>query len=314
MISPRDRAIGATCGISAYLCWGFVALYFQLIISRGVAPDDLLANRVVWSLVFCLVIVLLLKRGKELRAVLCDRKRLLALAVSSVLVGTNWMAFILAVKWNRLIEASLGYYILPLVSVVLGLTVLRERLSRVEWISVGLAVLGVGIIITSNGGVPWLAMTVAISFAFYGLVRKLTQVGPLVGMTVETAVLTPFALAYLFWHVNVAGTYDILTWLLLAIAGAITSVLLMLYARAAQTLRLSTLGFLQYIAPTVQLIVAIQLFHEPTSLRELMGFVPIWLGLLIYSIHIAIRSRHTGESGKLPPRRADSSTVRAGHS
>ncbi len=314
MITARDRAIGATCGISAYLCWGFVALYFQLIINRGVAADDLLANRVVWSLLFCLVIVLLRNGGKELRAVVCDRKRLMALSLSSVLVGTNWMAFILAVKWNRLIEASLGYYILPLVSVVLGLTVLRERLSRVEWLSVGLAVVGVGIIIASNGGVPWLALTVAFSFAFYGLVRKLTQVGPLLGMTIETAVLAPFALAYIFWHASVAGTYDPITWLLLAIAGAITSVLLMLYARAAQSLRLSTLGFLQYFSPTVQLIVAIKLFHEPTSLRELAGFVPIWLGLLIYSIHTAIRSRQNSGSGKVPAPRADSSTVRAGHS
>ncbi len=173
-MTARDRAIGAVCGIIAYLCWGVVALYFGLLDDRGVAPLPLLAHRVIWSVVFCLIILAAMRRHRELLRVFADPKRMLALFVSSVLIAINWLAFIYAVSEHRLTEASLGYYILPLVSVVLGLVVLREKLNRVQWLCVTLASIGVVVIVYQGQRVPWIGIAVALSFGFYGLLRKMT--------------------------------------------------------------------------------------------------------------------------------------------
>ncbi len=293
-----EKAIGAACGVSAYLAWGFVALYFAILTDRGVQPLLLLAHRVVWSLLFCLALVLLLRRNKELLSIAKQPRRLAALATSSVLVAINWLAFIYAVDTHQLTEAALGYFILPLVSVLLGLIVLRERLNPVQWTSVAIATFGVGWIVVANGAVPWLGLAVALSFGFYGLVRKLTPVGPIVGLTIETALLTPVAAAYIGVE-SPAGAYALSTYLLLAIAGAITAGLLMLYGRAAQTLQLSTLGFLQYIAPTCQLFVALWVRPEAPNWWAMAGFAPIWIALLVFSTDTAIRSRRQRRSGSI---------------
>ncbi len=310
MTHARDRAIGAACGMTAYLAWGFVALYFGIITDRGVRPLELLAHRVVWSVAFCLLIVVILRRYRDLWQVMRHRRRLAALTLSSVLVAINWLAFIYAVDTRQLTEASLGYFILPLVSIVLGLAFLHERLDRLQWLCVMLAGVGVCMIVYANGHVPWIAIAVSLSFGFYGLVRKLTPVGPIVGLAVETAVLSPIALIYLLLHSSehalIPGTY-----LLLILAGAITAVLLMLYARAAQTLKLSTLGFMQYIAPTCQLLVAIYVRPEAVSGYALIGFVPIWLALAIFSVHAAFVSRRESRSAMMLRLGADSSMVRA---
>lgn len=309
-MTARDRAIGAVCGTIAYLCWGVVALYFGLLDDRGVAPLPLLAHRVIWSVVFCLIILAAMRRHRELFRVFADPKRMLALFLSSILIAINWLAFIYAVSEHRLTEASLGYYILPLVSVVLGLVVLREKLNRVQWLCVTLASIGVVIIVYQGQRVPWIGIAVALSFGFYGLLRKMTPVGPIIGLAVETIILLPVALVYV-GATEIRASYDPVTYLLLMLAGAITASLLILYARAAQSLKLSTLGFMQYIAPTIQLLVAMYVRPEE---QNLLGFIPIWVALAIFSVHVAIRSRAEARIAKMPPGPADSSTVRAGDS
>ena len=305
-----DKTIGVICGVAAYLCWGFVALYFAVLTDRGVPPMVLLAHRVVWSLLFCLALVLILTGGRELVRVFRQPRKLAALATSSLLIAINWLAFIYAVDTHQLTEAAMGYFIVPLVSVVLGLVVLRERLNAIQWVSVCIATFGVSWIVVAGGKVPWIGLAVAFSFGFYGLVRKLTPVGPIVGLTVETAILTPVAAVYLGVATDVA-TFSGSTYLLLALAGAITAGLLMLYGRAAQALQLSTLGFLQYIAPTCQLFVALLVRPEAPHWWALAGFVPIWVALLIFSTESGLRSRRERRSGIIPTLRADSSTVRA---
>lgn len=305
-----ERTTAAFCGIAAYLGWGFVALYFGILDDRGVAPLALLAHRIIWSAVFCVLLLGLIGRTREIVSVFSHRTRWMALGLSSILIAVNWLAFVYAVDQKRLTEASLGYYLLPLVSVLLGWLVLRERLDRVQWFCLLLATCGVGILIWQQGQIPWIGVTVALSFGFYGLVRKLTPVGPIVGLTVETILLVPLAGLYLGSGAT-GQEYDILTYALLILAGAITASLLMLYAKAAQVLKLSTLGFMQYIAPTCQLLVAMYLRPERP---QWIGFIPIWTALVIFSVHVAVRSQTRVRPVKMPDRPADSSTVRAGDS
>lgn len=309
-MSIPERTTAAFCGIVAYLGWGFVALYFGILDDRGVAPIPLLAHRILWSAAFCVILLGLIGRVREVGCVFYDPARWMPLGLSSVLIMVNWLAFVYAVAQKRLTEASLGYYLLPLVSVLLGWLVLRERLSRVQWFCLLLASMGVGILIWQEGRIPWIGVTVALSFGFYGLVRKLTPVGPIVGLTVETILLAPLAGLYLGSGTTPAE-YDMMTYVLLVLAGAITASLLMLYAKAAQGLKLSTLGFMQYIAPTCQLLVAMYLRPEQP---QWIGFIPIWTALGIFSVHVVVRSRTTVQPVKILNRPADSSTVRAGDS
>ncbi|GIW78098.1 MAG: chloramphenicol resistance permease RarD [Phycisphaerae bacterium] len=309
-MSIPERTTAAFCGIVAYLGWGFVALYFGILDDRGVEPLALLAHRIVWSAAFCVLLLGLMGRAREIACIFCDPARWIPLGLSSILIAVNWIAFVYAVDQKRLTEASLGYYLLPLVSVLLGWLVLRERLSRVQSFCLLLASTGVGILIWEEGQIPWIGVTVALSFGFYGLVRKLTPVGPIAGLAVETIFLVPLAGLYLGSGIT-PKKYDILTYVLLVLAGAITASLLMLYAKAAQGLKLSTLGFMQYIAPTCQLLVAMYLRPEQP---EWMGFIPIWVALVIFSVHVAVRSRSSVRPVKIHDRPADSSTVRAGDS
>ncbi|HWP39298.1 MAG TPA: EamA family transporter RarD [Tepidisphaeraceae bacterium] len=274
--------IGLACGLGAYLLWGFIALYFKLV--AHVPPIHVLAHRVVWSLMFVVTLTAITGGWSELRSALRNRRTLLLLAGSTTLLSINWFTFIFAVATDRVVQASLGYFINPLVNVLLGMIFLRERLRPWQVAGLVLASLGVTTLAISRGYLPWIALALALSFGFYGLLRKLAPVGAMPGLTVETAILFVPALATIFLYDPAnALAIDVKSLFLLMLAGVVTAVPLLLFTAAARRLRLATMGFLQYLAPTCQFLLAVFAFHEPFSGADLTSFCLIWTALLIYS-------------------------------
>ncbi len=281
----RARA-GVAYGLAAYLWWGFAPLYFKAVAT--VPPGEVLAHRVVWSTLLLLVLVFTLGRAPAFRAVLADRRTRLALTASMALVAVNWFTFIWAVDHDEVLQASLGYFINPLVNVLLGYLVLKERLRRLQTLSVLLALAGVAYLGVSYGEPPVIALLLAFSFGFYGLIRKRVRAEGMVGLTVETLFLTPVALAYLAWLAH-AGRLTFghagsgLT-LLLAASGVVTALPLLWFANAARRLRYATVGFLQYLAPSFQFLLAVAVFGEPFTRAHAVAFPLIWAALAIYSL------------------------------
>lgn len=273
---------GALYALLAYGAWGLLPIYWKQL---GVAsPVEVLSHRMVWSLVFLGVILTLRRRLPELGKI--PRQRLLWLLVTAMLLSCNWGLYIYGVNTDRVVETSLGYFINPLVSVLLGFAVLKERLTRRQQLAVGLAVMGVGYFIWQFGAVPWIALGLAATFALYGLVRKLVAVGPLVGLTVETGLMTPVALALIgYWQITGSGTFGSQPGLTLWFigAGVATSMPLLWFNNAAKRLSLSTLGFFQYVAPSIQLLLGVFVYGEPFTTTHLVSFSCIWLALALYS-------------------------------
>jgi chloramphenicol-sensitive protein RarD len=285
--TPRNTAReGLLYGLGAYVSWGLVPLYFSPL-SRHVPPGEILAHRVVWTLVFLAVIITAAGRWGDLARCLRSRKLLLALTLSAFLIAANWFVYILCVAWGRIVHASLGYFLNPLVSVLLGMIVFRERLRGLQVFALLLAVAGVVRLLFEADDLPWLGLTLAFSFGFYGLVRKLAPVDGLIGLSVETIVLTPLALTFLlalqalgqltFGNVS-AGTDA-----LIACSGVITAIPLLCFGQAARRLPLSTLGFLQYLSPSIQFGLAIAL-GEPITSARLTCFGLIWAALVVFSL------------------------------
>ncbi len=278
-----DRSALAVTAL-AFVIWGLLPLYLRQL--HAVPLLQVMAHRIVW----CLVITLgfLAARGQLslVRATLADRGRLLRLLASALLISVNWFAYLLAVTQGQVMQASLGYFINPLVSVLLGVFVLSERLNVRQWIAVGIAALGVLWLTVQVGHLPWIALTLAVSFALYGLVRKQVQVEPVVGLAVETLLLFPAALGWLIFEaLRGAGAFTQqgpLTMFLLIVSGLVTAVPLTLFAYGVRRIPLSTVGLLQYIAPSLQLLVAVLLFGEPFTHVQKIGFGLIWAALLLY--------------------------------
>lgn len=253
-------------------------------------PAEILAHRIAWSL--ALLLLVLARRGDlgALLAAVRNRRLVLALSVTTLLLALNWFIFIWAVAHARVLEASLGYFINPLVNVALGLLILRERLRRLQWASLALATAGVAILSVRMGGLPLISLTLALSFGLYGLVRKLTPVGGVAGLAIETAILTPAALGALWWWqsrgVLTFGHLDLRTDLLLAASGLITALPLVWFANAARRLRYATVGFLQYSAPTLQFLLAVAAFGEPLHRAQLASFLLIWGALGLFSLDL----------------------------
>lgn len=280
-----ESRAGIAFGVAAYAWWGFVAAYFKLVAS--VAPLEILAHRIIWSVAVLAVIVAALRRWPDLRRVLHDRRALLLLVVSTLLIAANWFIFIWAVTSNHLVEASLGYFMNPLVNVILGALFLGERLRSLEKLSVAIAAAGVLWLTFGAGVFPWVSLVLASTFGLYGLVRKIAGVTSIEGLTIETVLLLPPAIAYLAWRAA-AGTLAFTNGspgldLLLVAAGPITALPLLWFASAVRRLRLATVGLLQYISPTIQFTLAIAVFHEPFDSRRLAAFVLIWCAVAIYS-------------------------------
>jgi chloramphenicol-sensitive protein RarD len=275
------RRSGLASGIAAYLCWGFIPVYFKAV--AAAPPLELLSHRVVWAQ--GLLLALCWRSGQlgEVRQALRPGRTLKLLVASTLLIAVNWLLYIWAVVSGRVLEGSLGYYINPLFNVLLGVLVMGERLARPVVVAVLIAGAGVTWMAVQGGHPPWLALALAVSFGLYGLVRKLVGVGSLVGLAVETALLLPFAIGYLAW----AGTTGRLVFLsgrpgldvLLVAAGPVTALPLLLFTAAARRLPLSTLGFLQYLSPTLQFLLAVLAYGEPFSAARAVAFACIWLAL-----------------------------------
>ena len=280
-----DVRKGYAAAVSAFVIWGAFPVYFH---SLHLVPAlQVIAHRIAWSLVFVLVWMYFHGELGLLRAALSNRGVVLRLASSASLISLNWLAFVYGVTHGRVVETSLGYFIGPLVNVLLGVVVLSERLTPVQWTSVGIATLGVGYLTYVTGGLPWLALIIAVSFSCYGFVCKVVKIEALPGLAMETLILTPLALGYLLWSeadgVGAFGHADGLTNFLLILSGPLTAFTLYLFSYAARQLSYSTVGLLQYIAPSLQFASGLLILHEPFDHARLIGFVLIWAALILYA-------------------------------
>ncbi len=278
-MDDRSRQ-GVLCAVAAYGCWGLIPLYFKTV--AQVPPLEVLAHRVAWSLVLLALLVTLARRWSAFRRAITDRWVLLTLAGSTLLLGVNWLTYIYAVFSNQVVEASLGYFLNPLVNVVLGVVFLKEAMRPWQMVSVGLAIVGVAIF-----GAPPIAITLALSFAFYGLLRKHVAVDGLLGLFIETILLAPLAVGYIALLAasgrSAFVASDPATCFKLMASAVVTAVPLLLFTAAARRLRFSTLGFLQYLAPTVQFLLAVLVFDEELSVEKIIALISIWAGVAVYS-------------------------------
>jgi chloramphenicol-sensitive protein RarD len=279
--SGDQAALGVGLGFAAYLTWGFLPLYMKAV--GSVPALEILAHRVLWSLLLLAGLIVVARRLPALRALIAAPRTLALLGVTALLIGVNWLIYIWAVNAGRVLDTSLGYFINPLVNVALGVLVLRERLRRAQIGAVGLAAVGVAVLAIAGGGLPWISLALAFSFSAYGLIRKMAPVDPLTGLLAETALLAPLSAFYLLSLGSGSFGADRGTDLLLVLSGVITAAPLLLFAAAGKRLRYATLGLLQYIAPTIQFLLAVLLYEEPLSQAHIVTFLCIWTGLVIYA-------------------------------
>ncbi len=300
--APRS---GLAAGVAAYLLWGLFPLYWPLL--EPAAPVEILAHRIAWSLVFVAAVLLVVGGGLRWVARLHRRQaRLLVLA--SGLIALNWGMFIYGVNSEQVVETSLGYFINPLVTVALGVVVLRERLDGAQRLAILLAGVAVAVLTVDYGRPPWLALTLAASFGLYGLVKNRAGVGPVQSLAVETALLVLPALAYLAWlDATGRGTFareGSGHAALLAAGGVATAVPLLLFGAAAIRLPLTTLGVLQYLTPTLQLLIGVLVYREPMPLSRLLGFALVWVALAIFTANAIEGARRRARAVPLAPRAA----------
>jgi chloramphenicol-sensitive protein RarD len=274
---------GLIHGATAYGLWGLLPLYFHLI--DRVDAGEIVAQRVLWSVVLLVPLIVLLGRRGSLWTALRTPRVLLMLATSALLIAANWLIYVWAVLHHQVLAASMAYFLNPLLNIAMGVALLGERLTRAQVVAVLLAGGGVAVLAFGAGGGLWISLAIALSFAFYGLIRKLAPVEAFEGLTIETLLLAPVALGYLVWLSDQGGLSfgretGITT--LLVLAGAVTTVPLLLFAAAARELRMATLGLLQFIAPSIQFMLAITLFGERLDAQRLLSFGLIWAGLAVY--------------------------------
>ncbi len=292
MMSDRFPKIGAglASAVGCYVVWGFLPIYWKLI--DHVPALEILAHRVIWSLVFLAGLLAVTGRvgpaRREVAAIVAKKKKVAGVLAATILITVNWFIYIWAVNDSRILETSLGYYINPLVSVLLGVAVLKERLTRRQAAAVALAAFGVLNQTVHIGGLPWVSLSLAVTFGLYGLCKKMLGIGAVTGITLETLLLTPVALAYLAWLQGQGlGAFTpaepVTAWLLFG-TGAATAVPFLLFADAANRIPLSVLGFVQYLSPTIAMFVGIFMYHEPFSATQFVSFAFIWAALAVFSL------------------------------
>jgi chloramphenicol-sensitive protein RarD len=295
-----DRT-GILFGIGAYLMWGFFPIYFKAL--QSVSPLQIMFHRVVWSFLFLALVLAARHRWPEVLRAARSKRTLVIYALAGALLATNWLVYIYGVNSGQVVETSLGYFINPLVSVALGVIFLRERLRPLQWLPVGLAALGVAYLTIQVGSLPWIALALAFSFGLYGLIKKLSPLSSLPGLTMETAAIFLPALLYLGWvEVQGVGAFGhASTWVnvLLVASGVITALPLLMFAKAARNIPLWAIGLLQYIAPTVQFLIGVLLYNEPFDQTRLIGFSIIWLALLIFSLE-GLNARRRSAAARPP--------------
>jgi chloramphenicol-sensitive protein RarD len=276
---------GGLLAASAFILWGLFPLYFKLI--SHISALEILSNRIIWAAVGLFFLLFIVKRWHDVLAIIRNPKQIMYLMFSTLLIVTNWGVYIWSVNSNNIIEASLGYYINPLFNILLGYFLLKEKLRSLQWFAVCLAAIGVSIQLVTYGEVPWIAFTLAISFGLYGFVHKKINVGSVPSLFIETIILLPIAIIFLSFLAS-KNTGPVL-WslndgLLLMIAGPVTIIPLLLFTGAAKRINYSTLGFLQYISPSLLFLLALFLYDEPFSFAKLITFIFIWFALLLLTI------------------------------
>ena len=289
---------GLAAGLGAFVIWGLFPLYLKPL--HAVGTLEVIAHRVAWSCVFIFILMLVRKELGQVRAVLTNPALLLRLCVSASLITVNWVVYVFAVANGHVVETSLGYFINPLLNVLLGLLFLRERLNRAQWTSVGLAAVAVVYMTVISGNPPWISLTVAAAFGLYGFVRKVIAVEALPGLAVETFLLLPVAAGYLIWlevmGVGALGHSGVGIDALLVSSGPITAVPLFLFAYGARLIPYSTMGLIQYLAPSLQLVLGLAVFGESLDHSRAVGLALIWAGLAIYTIDGMWRARRPRRS------------------
>jgi chloramphenicol-sensitive protein RarD len=301
-----DRRSGLAFGLGAYALWGMFPLYFPLL--EPASGLEIVAHRVVWSLVFIGVLLTALRAWPRVRGVIADRRAMLILLGAAVLISCNWLIFVYGVNSGQVVETSLGYFINPLVSVLLGVVVLSERLRSAQWVAVGIAAVAVAVLTVDYGRPPWIALSLAATFGLYGLLKKLVRVEAAPGLFLETAIVVVPAvgvLAVLHAHgEGTAGNVGTGHTLLLVGSGVATAVPLLLFAAATRRIPLSTVGLLQYLTPSMQLVIGVFVYDEPMPPLRLVGFAIVWLALAVFTVDTFRAARAT--------RRRDAPAVPAG--
>lgn len=283
---------GLILGFAAYVMWGVLPLYFKLIASLH--PTEIVAHRVVWSVVFVAILASLLGRWKAIMAAVRTPRLLAMLFLSASLIAGNWLVYVWAVLNGHVLEASLGYFLNPLVNVLFGVVLLKERLTRAQVAAVALASLGVAVLAVGAFSTLWISLSLATTFALYGYLRKVAPVDSLEGLAIETVLLAPLALGWLLWlGYQGEGGFpgDTATTILVILAGVVTAIPLLLFAGAAKRLPLSTLGFLQYVGPSLQLMLAVLVFKEKITTAHMLSFAAIWPACLIFAVDSVRSSR-----------------------
>ncbi|GGK53964.1 EamA family transporter RarD [Amphritea balenae] len=286
MPTDTEQRKGILFALAAYGMWGLVPIYFKAV--DHVSPFEVVAHRVLWSVAFLAIFIVATGRWQEFTRYLKQHRLVAGLLLSAIIISLNWLVFIWAVGQGRILEAALGYFINPLISVLLGMIFLSERLRRIQWLAIILAAIGVGYQLVLLGSLPWVALVLAFSFGFYGLLRKRLTVDPFSGLLIETLLLSPIALAYLFWlaqqnALQFQFTTDATTLLLIA-SGLVTSLPLICFAAGARRLTLTLNGLLQYIAPSIAFLLAVFIYNEPLDGNKLITFSFIWVGLIFFTL------------------------------
>lgn len=287
-----ETHLGIFYALGAYLMWGFAPVYFKYL--AFIPVYEILAHRVIWSLIVTAIMISFIGAWPTVYQLFLSPKKILLLAATSLLISTNWMVFIWAINNGHMLDASLGYFINPIINVVLGLVFLNESLSRIKWLAVALAVVGVLIQIIQLGGLPWISLLLPFSFAFYGLIRKKIKIQALSGFFIETLCVVPVAIYYII-YVAETDSANMLTnssslnaWLMFA--GVVTALPLIFFGQAALRLALSTLGFFQYLAPSLLFVFAVVFYGEALSLAKMITFMFIWLGIFVFVFENKIKS------------------------
>jgi chloramphenicol-sensitive protein RarD len=276
---------GFIFGFAAYALWGVLPVYFKAL--AGVDPVDIVSHRVLWSVPFLAILITLTRNWAKVRAT-CSRPRTVGILIlTAILIGTNWLLYVYAVTSGHILAASFGYYLNPLANVLLGRFVLREKLNRLQWTAVAIAAAGIGVLAAGALGQLWLSLALCVTFALYGLFRKIVPADALAGLAVETSLLFPFAIAWLGWRAlasqPVLGT-TVRDTQLLVLSGIVSTTPLLLFTAATKRLQYSTLGMLQFVAPTLQFLIAVLLYGERVTIAHAIAFPAIWLALVLYVI------------------------------
>ncbi|BCN31867.1 EamA family transporter RarD [Anaeromicropila herbilytica] len=282
----NEKKIGVIYAVIAYTLWGILPLYWKLVDS--VFSMEILANRIVWAFAFTIVIIGVIKQWEELKCIVKNKKQMLYILIASILIAFNWGLYIWAVNSDKIVDASLGYYINPLLAVALGVIIFKEKLSLLQGGALFVAFIGVMIKTIQYGRIPWISLGLAISFALYGATKKSIKANSIVGLTLETTMLTPVALLYIASRqlngVSAFQTEGLAVNLLLIGAGVVTAIPLLLFASGARRLPMSLIGFTQYISPTISLFIGVFVYHESFTAVDMISFCFIWCALAIYSI------------------------------